>query len=391
MSASHACRRPPLWLASAAVAAGWAALYTLARWTLLYLAGPTHEDMRFTYVAARAGLQYGWSTIYDQATLHRLSAGFPATEQYIHGSYTYVNPPLLAWLFTPFALFAEPVAYALWTMVSLAALGLAWRLASPYSGLARVTLLLLALGLWPVLYCLYLGQPDLMVIALVAAAWWCCAHERPVETGIALALATFLKPQVVALVPLALLVSGRVHHVVAWAVACAVLGTATAISLGESGLLSWWHALNGVQADPAQSAETLVHLFGIGPLTVALWIVQGAAALLVAYRRREHEIVFAAGILGSAAVGFHFHYWDYTSLVLAAWLVLRTSPSLPHRLWLALGIVPMQVITFQASHAGLLLVAPQLGWDAAWLVILVAGTFGARQESTVGLGPRVRG
>jgi len=385
MTVSASRRRPPLWLASAAVAAGWAAVYSLGRWILLFFLGPTHEDMRFTYVAAKAGLQYGWSTIYDPVILHRLSTGFPATEQYIRGSYTYINPPLLAWLYSPLTLFSEPVAYALWTLVSLAALVWAWRMAAPYAGLARVTLLLIAIGLWPLLFGLYLGQPDLVVIGLVAAAWWLCAHDRPIETGIALALATFLKPQLVALLPLALLVSGRLRHFWAWALACVVLGLATVISLGEPGLLSWWHALGGVQSDPAQTAETLVHVFGLGPLTVALWIVQGAAALVVAYRRREHEIVFAAGILGSAAVGFHFHYWDYTILVLAAWLVLRTSPSMAHRIWLAVGIIPMQVITYQASHADLLLVAPQLAWDALWLAILVAGTFGGRRASVAGV------
>jgi len=368
-------QRPPLWLASAAVAAAWAAAYSIGRWILLFVLGPTHEDMRFTYVAAKAGLLYGWSTIYDPATLRSLSTTFPATEQYIRGSYTYINPPLLAWIFTPFTLTTEPVAYALWTAVSLGALVVAWYVAAPYSGLARGTLLLLAIGLWPLLWGLYLGQPDLLVIALVAAAWWFCSHEKPTRTGIALALATFLKPQVVALLPLALLVSARYRHVAAWLIACVVLGVATVASLGESGIVSWWHALSGVQADPAQTAETLIHVFGLGPLTIALWIAQGATALLVAYHRREPEFVFAAGILGSAAVGFHFHYWDYTSLVLAAWLVLRTSPSLPHRVWLAIGVIPIQVMTYQASHADLLLVAPQLAWDAIWLAILVVGAY----------------
>jgi hypothetical protein len=341
---------------------------------VLFVTGPVHQDLRFTYVAAEAGLRFGWSRIYDEATLRSLSTSFPASEQYIHGSYTYINPPLLAWIFTPFTLTTEPVAYALWTAVSLCALGCAWYVAAPYSGLARVTLLLLAIGLWPLLFCLYLGQPDLLVIALVAAAWWSCARDKPIVTGVALALATFLKPQVVALVPLAVLASGRYRHVAAWLIACAALGAATVATLGASGLASWWEALKGVQADPAQTNETLARAIGFGPLTYALWAVQGAAALFVAYRRREPEIVFAAGILGSAAVGFHFHYWDYTSLVLAAWLVLRTTPQLAHRLWLVAGIVPMQVMTYQASSTTLVLVAPQLAWDAVWLAILVAGS-----------------
>jgi hypothetical protein len=373
-------RRPPLWLAAAAVASFWAAVYTLARWVLLYAAGPIHQDLRFTYVASEAGVRYGWSRIYDPTVLHSLSIGFPAGAQAIHGSDTYVNPPLLAWLFAPLTVFSEPVAYALWTVISLGALVLAWHLAAPFAGIAKVTLLMLAIGLTPLLLVLYFGQPDLLVMALVAAAWWFCARERSVGSAFALAAATFIKPQLVPLVPLALLASRRYRIVVMWVAACAVLGAATYASLGQSGLLSWWQDIKGVQSDPAQSADTLVRVFGLGPLTVVLWTLEGAAALVIAFRDRRSEMVFAAGILGSAATAFHFHYWDYTNLVLAAWLVLRTAPMLPHRLWLLAGIVPMQLMAYQASHADALLVGPQLAWDAVWLAILVAGTFAAGRQ-----------
>jgi len=376
---SPAVKRPPLWLAACALSAAWAALYSIVRWTLLYAQGPIHQDLRFTYVAAEAGLRYGWSTIYDQATLQQLSSPFPY--MLIHGSLTYVNPPLLAWLFSPLTLVPEPIAYALWSLISLGALAWSWHVAAPYSGLAKVTLLLLAIGLWPVLLILYLGQPDLLVMALLAATWWLCTRDRPLESGLALALATFIKPQLVAMIPLVLLVSGRPRYVASWMLGCALLGAATVVTLGSSGLISWWHALQGVQADPAQTAETLAHVFGLGPLTYAMWGIQGAAALFIAYRRREPEIVFAAGILGSAAVAFHFHEWDYSNLILAAWLVLRTSPGLPHRLWLLLGVVPMQLMTYQASHADLFLVAPQLAWDALWLAILVAASLGKAETS----------
>jgi Glycosyltransferase family 87 len=367
-------RRPPVWLAAAAVAAGWGALYTIARWILLFVVGPVHQDMRFTYVAAEAGLRYGWSSIYDAATLHSLSTSFPPSQQFVAGSLTYINPPLLAWLFVPFTAFSEPVAYALWSIVSLAALVCAWHLAAPYSGLAKFTLLLLALALWPVLLAFYYGQPSIVLFLLVAIAWWLCTHERPLAAGAALALATFLKPQAVALVPLALLVSGRYRPVLGWGVCCAALGVASIVTLGPSGLMGWWKALEAVQADPAHLSNTLARIFGLGPVTYALWAFEGAAALLIAWwRRGDLDVVFAVGILGSVAVGFHFHEWDYTILLLAAWLVLRTSPTRRHRLWLLAGVLPMQLMTYGPSAAGLPLIAPQLAWDAVWLAVLAAG------------------
>ncbi|MHB8588182.1 MAG: glycosyltransferase family 87 protein [Candidatus Dormibacteraceae bacterium] len=388
MSTSAWVRRPPLWLAAAAVAAGWGAVYSIGRWIVLFALGPVHEDVRFTYVAAQAGLRYGWSTIYDPATLRSLSISFPLGERDIGSHSTYINPPLLAWLFAPLTAVPEPMAYALWTALSLGALVWAWHLAAPYTGLARITLLLLALALWPVLLAFYSGQPSIVLFLLVTLAWWLSEHERPLAAGAALALATFLKPQAVALIPLAILVSGRYKPVVGWVLSCAVLGLASIVTLGPSGLIGWWHALQDVQADPSHASNTLTRVFGLGPLTYALWALQGTAALFVAWwRKRELELVFAAGILGSAAVAFHFHEWDYTLLVLAVWLVLRTSPALWHRLWLVAGVLPMQLMTYGPAAAGLALIAPQLVWDATWLGILAAGGLRASTRRTLATAP----
>lgn len=357
--------RPPLWLAAAAVAAGWAALYSIARWIFLFALGPVHEDVRMTYVAAEAGIRYGWPSIYDRATLESLSATFPSSVSHITTLYTYLNPPLLAWLFAPLTLFSEPVAYAVWTLVSLAALVAAWYIAAPYHGLAKLTLLLLAIGLWPVMLAFYFGQPSMLILAAVAAAWWLCSRDRPLAAGTSLAIATFLKPQVVLLIPLALLVSGRYRAVAGWLGGCAVLGLVSVVTLGSHGLVSWWQAVSIGQADSSHTEYTLAHLFGLAPVTYALWIIQGAAALVVArLRKSEIEMVFAVGVLGSTSVAFHFHELDYSTLVLAAWLVLRTSPPMWHRLWLLAGIAPMQLMTLG-------LWAPQLIWDAAWLAILL--------------------
>lgn len=342
-----------------------------------YAMGPVHEDTRLTYVAAEAGVRYGWSTIYDQNVLRALSASFPGDARFIDSVTTYASPPLLAWLFVPLTAFSEPVAFAVWTIISLAAVVFAWHIAAPYAGLAKLTLLLLFIGLWPVLLSFFFGQPIMIVIALVAAAWWLCARDRWLAAGVALALATFIKPQAMLLVPVALLVGGRHRTTLSWAGACAVLGAVTILSLGLSGVSGWWHAVRLVQDSPVNKAYTLAGLSGGGPLTYALWAVQGLAALWVAWKRRaELEIVFAAGIIGTAATATYFHQADYSVLVLAAWLVLRTSPPLWHRWWLVAGIIPMQLLTY-------LIIAPQLLWDAGWLAIFVRSTV-ARERTPSG-------
>ncbi len=361
--------RPPLWLAAGAVAAGWGAIYDIVRWLTSYISYPVHEDVRIWYVAAEAGLRYGWSSIYNLDTLRALSASFSGGQTNIDSSTAYVSPPLLAWLFAPLTALPEPVAYGLWAGLSLLALVWAWHVCAPYAGIARLTLLLLALALWPVMDAFYRGQPVIIVLALVVGAWWLTGHDRQLAGGAVLAVATALKPQLVFLVPAALLASGRYRVVVSWAATCAVLAGAFVVSLGQQGLMSWWNVLSVLESNAEHAYFTLAYLFGFGPLTYVLFVVQGAVALAIAWRRRRDlDVVFAVGLLGSLTASIHLHIYDYSSLALAAWLILRTSPPLWQRMWLLLGVITMQALALG-------LPAPQLIWDAGWIAILVVSSF----------------
>jgi Glycosyltransferase family 87 len=361
--------RPPLWLAAAAVASAWGAVYDIVRWVFSFVSYPVHEDVRIWYVAAEAGLRFGWSAIYNLDILRALSASFPNGQTNIDSSTAYVSPPLLAWLFAPLTALPEPVAYGLWAGLSLVALAWAWHVCAPYAGIAKLTLLLLALALWPVMDAFYRGQPVIIVLALVVAAWSLTGRDRQVAAGIVLAMATALKPQLVFLVPAALLASGRYRVVVSWAAACAVLAGAFALSLGLSGLVSWWNALTVLESNAEHAYFTLAYLFGFSPLSYFLLGVQGALALAIAWRlRRDLDVVFAVGLLGSLTASIHLHIYDYGSLVVAAWLILRTSPPLWQRMWLVLGVVTMQALALG-------LPVPQLVWDAGWLAILVVSSF----------------
>jgi Glycosyltransferase family 87 len=366
---AHQRSRPPLWLAAAAVASAWGAVYDIARWVISYITYPVHEDVRIWYVAAEAGLRYGWSAIYNLDTLRALSSSFPGGQTNIDSSTAYVSPPLLAWLFAPLTALPEPVAYGLWVALSLVALAWAWHVCAPYAGIAKLTLLFLALALWPVMDAFYRGQPVIIVLALVVGAWSLTGRDRPLAAGVVLALATALKPQLVFLVPAALLASGRFRVVVSWAAACAVLAGAFAVSLGPSGLMSWWNALTVLESNAEHAYFTLAYLFGFGPLTYILLAVQGAVALAIGWRRRRDlDVVFAVGLLGSLTASIHLHIYDYTSLVVAAWLILRTSPPLWQRLSLLGGVVTMQALPLG-------LPVPQLIWDAGWLAILGVSSF----------------
>jgi hypothetical protein len=366
--------RPPLWLASAAVVATWAAIYDIAVWSIQFARQPVHPDFRIFYVAAEAGLRYGWSRSYDVATLRSLSASFPAGENYITSALPFIHPPLLAWLIAPLTVLPVPAAYALWCVVLLAALVWAWYIAAPYSGLRKLVFFPLALAIWPVLDAFYFGQPSTLQLALVASAWWLCTKERPVAAGAALALATGLKPHTVILVPFALAAAGRYRVFLSWAAIGVVLAAVFALALGASGLSNWWQALVYGQSDPGQSLYTLAYLFGSGPVAYGLEALHGVVAMVIARRRRNDlNLVFAAGIVGSLAFAFHLHQYDYIGLILAAWLVLRSAPPLWQRFWLLGGIATLIVLELGQP-------VPQLAWDLVLLVILGVGFYGNRTE-----------
>ena len=360
-------QRPPLALAAAAIAAGWGALYSAGLWVIAYMAFPVHDDVRYDYVAAEAGLRYGWSKIYNVDLLRGLSAGFPAPQNTIHPGGTFINPPLLAWLWAPLVAFPEPVAYLVWTVLCLGAYVWAWHIAAPFTGLGKVALLLAGLALWPVMEGFYFGQPTMLLLALVATAWWLGRRDRMTAAGVALAFATALKPQVVIMVPVCLLAAGRLRPLIGWAVAGAVIAAVSALSLGMAGLNDFWQTLEWIQTDPGHTFYTLAGVLGMGPVTYALLALQGVACAFVAWKRRDDlDIVFAAGLLGSLTISFHLHQADYSNLLLAGWLVLRGAPSLAHKVWLAIGYVSMQVLTMG-------LPVPQLAWDAVWLAVLGLG------------------
>ncbi len=358
---------PPLWLASALVVAGLSALYDIANWVILFLRQPVHPDFRIFYVAAEAGVRFGWASSYDLTILRSLSKSFPAGQTYVDSGVPFINPPVLAWLIAPLTIVPLPAAYALWTALLLAALVWAWHIAAPYTGLKKFALLLLALALWPVLDAFYFGQPSTLLLALVATSWWLCTNDRPIAAGATLALATALKPHTLILVPLALAASGRYRAFIGWLAVGGLLAAACVLALGASGLDKWWRVAQYGQLDPGQARYTLGYVLGTGPISYGLEALQGAAAVLIAWRRRaEVNVVFAAGLVGSLAFAFHLHQYDYVALILAGWLVVRTEPPLWHRLWLLAGVVTLQTIDLGQP-------IPQLIWDAGWLVILGMG------------------
>lgn len=356
-------RLPPLWLSAAAMTAAITVAFGIARWVEHFITNPYEQDFRLNYVAAKIGLTYGWSHIYDLDLERKLTAGFAPLGVAIDSYHNYVTPPPLAWLFVPLTVFSVSAGFAVWTVVSLAALVAAWWLVCPGKGLGRVTLLLIALALWPMHYMFWLGQTTAVSIALLALTWWLLERERWAPAGAVMALALFIKPQLLLLLPVALLVSGRWKPAVYCALASGILGVISVLSLGQHGIDSYFNSVNFTKGNPIHSVLTFAW-FGRGPLATGLEVIAGLAALVLAwYRRDRMDLVFALGIVGSTASAFYLHEYDAAVFVLPAWILLRSRPSVPQQAWLLIGIVAAQLIAIGVFR-------PMVLWEAGWIGLL---------------------
>jgi hypothetical protein len=348
----------------AAVIAGITAAFGVARWVEHFVNDAYEEDFRLNYVAAKIGLTYGWSHIYDLDLERRLSAGFPAPGNVIDSMHNYVTPPPLAWLLTPFTVLTIPEGFLAWTLFSLAMLIAAWWLVCPGKGLARVTLLLAALALWPMHYTFWLGQTATLSIALLALTWWLLERERWAFAGAALAVALFIKPQLVLLLPVALLVSGRWKPALACGVAAGALGLASLASMGAHGIATYQSSVSYTSTNLIHSVMTYAW-FGRGTVATTIEVGLGLLALAASWYRRERmDIVFALGIVASTASATYLHEYDPAVFVLPAWVLLRSRLSLPHQAWLVLGVVVAQLIAIAVYK-------PMLLWEAGWIGMLV--------------------
>ena len=355
---------PPLWLAISAMTAAITVAFGVARWIDHYASDPNAQDFRVWQVAARIGLTNGWSHIYDLNLERQASAGLGPVGSLIDSMHLYLSPPPAAWVAVPLAWVPIPTAYLAWTLISLMAFIAACWLVSPGTRLVRATLLLVSLAIWPVHYQFWLGQWVVADLALLALAWWLLERDRWALAGVVLALPFFFKPQDVLLVPAALLVSGRWRTVAVFAVTAAILAALSAASLGPAGVATWLNDLRLASADPHTGPMTYSSLFGRTPLATGVEAGLGLLAVALAWFRRDRlDLVFALGLVGTTASATYLHEDDPTMLVLGAWIVLRSQPSVTQRAWLVAGIAAAQFIAVGQP-------IPMLLWEAVWIALL---------------------
>ncbi len=323
-------------------------------------------DFFVYYLAAQVGQAHGWAAMYEPATF------LPTVTTAVGRPLPYLNPPELAWLVLPLSWLPYSLAAWVWGLLLTLALGLTWVVAAPGTGRLRIVHLLAAVTLLPIFVSVLIGQVSLIIVAIVAIAWWLIRRQRPWLAGAALAL-TFLKPQLAFLVPLALLLAGYWRILVSWLAATGALALVALMAVGTSVFANVMASLGRVHQIPGPVQMSLERQLPWPFAIAGVLLVLGASVVVIRrWRGSGPSIPIAVGLLASMLLSPYVNFYDLCAPVLAAWLILRMRP--PR--WQQISITAMYVPAFVAPIWPLLTLAG-LG---VVLGILVMGRQAARQE-----------
>ncbi|GAA1855653.1 glycosyltransferase 87 family protein [Pseudonocardia ailaonensis] len=286
-------------------------------------------------------------------------AGRPLYEGGILLDLPFVYPPVAAALFVPLTLLPLPLLKVLWTALGVLLLVLVIRRAARLTGLPApvgVVTLLVAAALWldPVRTTFYLGQINVLLLALVFLDLTGRSRFRGLGVGIAAALK--LTPL---LFVVYLLLTGR-RREAATAVAAFVAATGIGFLVAPADSVQYWlrgtfaaaNRISDVGGDSNHSVHGLVVRLGGGPVGyLVVGLLLGAAALWVArglHRRgAEVEALSLVGLASAAVAPFawsHHYVWFVPLLValVARGLAEYRGPAEKNgarRAWLATGLV----------------------------------------------------
>ena len=293
-------RHPKRWAGAYAVVTGILAIIFAGA----ILTGPYRVVQRSDYMtyqtAARIVLEVRGDCLYTVACQSRVQRDLIGEEpSFANGALPFNSPPWLAALLAPLGALPLGVAFALFTLLSLALLALAaWRLAWGPTG-TRLIATLLVLTAWPTVMGGIRGQSTLAVAGLLGLSVAASLAGRQHRTGAYLGLAA-LKPTLPLLWAVRLLVERRGRALATAAAVVLGLVLLAVLVVSQKAVMDYpSHLLNLAGADTAA---------GVHVDQMINW--RGAALRLGA----RDSVLAIAGVFATLAV------------VVAAWWWARRSP-----------------------------------------------------------------
>jgi len=321
------------WLAR--MAPGVAIAGVLVGWTLTVMVGseaagaakPWGGDFPAFQTAGRIALDGRFDLLYDFEAQDAYQQGMPR-----EGLLPYLYPPFVAALYAPLALLPYRAAYALFTLISLAALAGAVLVMKPLSATVRADpwrAMAMALFFYPMLRGTFGGQNTTISLLILCGAWRLFHDNRQLAAGLVLGLLSY-KPQL--LVPIAgvVFLTGRYRATAGTAITAALLFAISGVLAGWDWPITWVNALKPyANADRQFNLSTSVSLGQITDLfgweggwvllsgLLSLWV----AWIAVRKGRVDFFAVLGIAIASSLLIPPHAMFYDL-GIVLPALLLI---------------------------------------------------------------------
>ena len=366
-------RHPRRWIGAYAVVTGLLAIGFAGA----ILIGPHRAVQRSDYLtyhtAARIVLEARGDCLYTVACQARVQRDLIGDEpSFANGPLPFNSPPWLAALVAPFGALPLGIAFALFTLLSLALLALAaWRLAWGGSG-TRLLATFLLLSAWPTVMGGIRGQSTLAVAGLLGVSVAASLAGRPIRAGAYLGLAA-LKPTLPLLWTARLIVQRRLRTLLAAAAVLVGLVLLAVLVVSPRAVLEYpAYLFNLAGADGAAGVHVdqminwrgaALRLGAQGSLLPTAGAIATLAAVVAAWwwtRRSPRAGALGAAISLVATPLVIPHANQHEAILVALGILIAISALEELRVQLVGGAIALQ---------GLVWIGPLLtGQEAAWLL-----------------------
>jgi hypothetical protein len=260
------------------------------------------------------------------------------------------HPPFEALLFVPLAGLSYPAAFAVWSYLSLATLGLVFFLLKGYGRTFSLAERLILLGgaMIPAIACLMQGQDSFLILLSYTLAFLCLKSEQDFQGGFVLALG-LIKPQLVIPFVIVLLLKRNYKFVTGFCCGGGVLLVVSFMVFGPLAVVSYAKMISQMGGISGRDAfhiypAAMPNLRGffyfllnakVSAFTISALTIVSSAVLLMWLIARTRDLAmratekfdadFSAIVLFTLLVSYHLLIHDLSLLILPAFLLLIGS------------------------------------------------------------------
>ncbi len=299
-------------------------------------------DYRAFYSVGRLANE-ALGSVYDRAAQMSALLRFTGETRWI----AVYHPPQELLLFSTLARLPYGLSLAVWSLMGVVFLLGGSKLLSMSLNVEWRESILVSCALFATGFAIYEGQDTLLLFFLLAAALFLL--ERGMDSGAAVVLAlAMIKPQVPAVVVLALLLSGRRRLFYVFSGCSLGIAAASYAALGRNGIFQWLALARS--HDSQERGFLMLSLRGLLSLVHAphALVMAASVALILLFaglwrRTQDPAPVFASAIVVGSLTAYHFFAYD-AALLSIPWMYLMSvgePDRLDYAVILALGLAPV--------------------------------------------------